>query len=86
MGFLDKVMGKKSSKNVVLTELGKQKAEQVAGEGGARLKIASDLDQYGESSLREISERTGISEQKVKIWVDKLCDDGWCRNVYNSGG
>ena len=86
MGFIDGLIGKKQSKNIALTDLGKEKTEQLVGEEGtAKFKIAAYLDEHGSSSLNEIAEGTGYSEKKVRIVCQKLIRDQWCKAVSSEG-
>lgn len=77
-------IGAKKRTNVTLTELGKQKSEQSVGQG-ARLTILSDLSENGASSVRAISERTGMNEQRVKEIVRGMRAEGWVKDISAEG-
>jgi predicted transcriptional regulator len=86
MGMLDKIFGKKKSKLVVLTELGKHKSEDLVGSQGIRLKIVSYLDDKGESSISEIAAGTGFQAEQVKVMVEKLQREQWVTTVKSPSG
>jgi len=77
MSVLDDIMGKKKSKNFVITELGKNKVSQMEGTEGLTLKIMSHLEENGESTPREIAERYGYAQKQVEMKLEKLKKDGW---------
>jgi hypothetical protein len=80
MSILDKLLGSHKSKQIVITETGKQKVEQMVGaDNTVRFKIASYLDEHGASTVSEIAEFTGYDEAKVKGMCQKLINEGWCR-------
>jgi DNA-binding MarR family transcriptional regulator len=63
-----------------LTPLGKSKTESSEGEG-VEFKILADLADNGASSIREISNRTGIDDVKVKHNVKILAGKGMVRKM-----
>jgi DNA-binding MarR family transcriptional regulator len=65
---------------VGLTTLGKTKSESSEGEG-VEFKIMADLADNGASSIREISNRTNIDDQKVKHNVKILISKGMVRKM-----
>jgi hypothetical protein len=78
MGMLDGILGKRKPRNYILTELGKTKADQMAGNEGITLKILSHLEENGESNSREIAERYGYSEKQIQAKLEVLRrKDGW---------
>ena len=84
--MLDKIFGKKKSKLVVLTELGKHKAEDLVGSNGIRLKVISYLEEHGESSISEISSGTNYPPEQVKVMIEKLQREQWVTTVKSPSG
>jgi DNA-binding IscR family transcriptional regulator len=84
MGFLG--FGNKKATLVTLTELGKQKSEQVEQATGLRLKVVSYLEENGASSISEISSKIGYPQEQVKEMVNRLYKEQWVTIVKNAGG
>jgi DNA-binding MarR family transcriptional regulator len=73
-GFLGKLFSKTST-IYRLTDLGKNKHDNMEAEG-PRLSVLVYLNDNKESSVREISENTGLSEQKIKAICDNMMAEG----------
>lgn len=71
-----------SQRHVVvgLTTLGKSKSESSEGEG-LEFKILADLADNGASSVKEISNRLNIDDDKVKRVVKILISKGMVRKM-----
>jgi DNA-binding MarR family transcriptional regulator len=65
---------------VGLTTLGKSKSESSEGEG-LEFKILADLADNGASSVKEISNRLNIDDDKVKRVVKILISKGMVRKM-----
>lgn len=63
-----------------LTTLGKSKSESFEG-NGTKFQILADLADNGASSIREIANRTGIDDSKVKVVVKTLLREGMVRKM-----
>jgi len=81
MGFLDNILGtkKKPSELVVLTELGKTRADNLIGASGSiRLRIMNFLEEHSEGATREeLASSLRLPQDKVKMMVDKLIREQW---------
>lgn len=77
MGLLGGLFGGHKIKKIALTELGRNKSETLAGAEGARLKILEWLDEHGSASVIEISNGTGLSQEKVKVAANQMLREGW---------
>lgn len=82
MGFIEKIMGGGGKKrvNYGLTQLGTQKAENAMGDG-VKLKVLSDLQENGTSSVYAVAERTGINHERVKALISNMESEGWVKKV-----
>lgn len=63
-----------------LTPLGKIKAEEY-GLSGYNWEVLNDLDDNGPSSRKEISDRTHIPIDKVKVVLSRLIADGYIKKM-----
>ena len=86
MGIFDVLVGKKKSQLYTLTELGKTKADNMAGVNKIRLDIISYMEEHGASSISEIASGTHYPEHQVKAIVSKLYKEQWVVPVKNTGG
>ena len=62
----------------VLTPLGKQKANSF-GMDGVKFDVLCELAESGPSTIAEISNETGISDQKTKAIIKTLVRSGYAR-------
>lgn len=79
--------GGKKSVRISVTEIGKQKLEQVAGESGIKMKIMSYLDESGASTVNELAnshDLSGYGIERIKMAVNQLYRDGWVQMVRDS--
>jgi len=82
LGSIPRFLGIKSRARVGkhqsygVTTLGKQKAEEFAL-SGPRWKVLAHLAEDGPSSMSEIMRETNLSDEKVKLILKGLMDDGY---------
>jgi DNA-binding MarR family transcriptional regulator len=79
MGKYGSMLGglfKKSSAVYGLTDVGKQKHDNMTA-SGPKLDILVYLNDNGSSSIREISEQLHLDERKVKAAVNAMINDSW---------
>jgi len=67
------------------TPLGKTKAEEFSLQG-PEFAVLADISESGPSSLREIADRTGLPEIKVKAIAKALMRKGYARKVSSEEG
>jgi DNA-binding MarR family transcriptional regulator len=88
MGMLDGILGKKqkvsSSSVLVLTPLGKTKAEKF-DLPGSKWKILNTLNENGPSTISELASETGMDEQKVRAIAKGLASTGYIRQGSSEG-
>ncbi len=71
-------VGMKSSYNV--TALGKQKAEEFSL-SGPRWQVLAYVSENGPSGVSEIVKEVGLSDEKVKLILKGLMDNGYVQAV-----
>jgi hypothetical protein len=82
VGFLDKLFSGNKVKRVGLTEIGKSKLENmVSAPDGIRLKILDYLESNGASTITELSNGVGYSQEKTKIAVNQMMRESWVQMV-----
>ena len=67
------------------TPLGKTKAEEYSLQG-PEFAVLADVSESGPSALREIADRTGLSELKVKSIAKALMRKGYARRISSEEG
>jgi hypothetical protein len=82
MGMFDKIIGKKKSTHVVITAIGKAKAE--ASSSGLRFSILSHLEDNGASSYTELADATGRDIHKIRVICKQMLHEGEIKE--NIGG
>ena len=64
-----------------VTTLGKEKAEQFALSGGPRFKVLDYLANEGPCSITEVERECGMTDDKVKMIIKSLMNDGYVQSV-----
>lgn len=70
---IGQVKGVRAAKysNYMLTELGKEKAEEYGGTGSEYV-VLNDLNDNGPSTVREVAQRAHLEEKTAKIVLERL--------------
>lgn len=68
----------------VLTPLGKQKANSFRLDG-SKFDVLCELAESGPSTIAEISNETGISDQHTKVIINSLVRAGYARVASEEG-
>ncbi len=76
MGIVQKFFQRK---NLVyhLTDIGKNKHDTAATENVPKQQILEDLNDFPDSSIREIAERIRMDENRVKSLLNQMVKDQW---------
>ena len=71
MDSVRKKAGTRRLQNYILTETGREKAEEYGGEG-VEYKILNHLLDNGPSTKRQIADGIGMDEKKTQIALDRM--------------
>jgi hypothetical protein len=76
MGVLSKILGGNKNANYSLTELGKQKADDMVGGENWRCVFMSYIADHQPVTVNEVVEGTGCEFKRTKKRLEQLSDEG----------